>query len=285
VIGSGYLLTATPGTPVLTGSVSIQYLSNDVSVAGASENDLSIYFYDGSEWRELATTRSSEFNLVTAPSAGTGIYALMASIKIALYGPGWNNIAYPVPETRLITDALRSISGTYTTLYSYVPTNTVNDWRLYDVTIPPQFDALVNTLRVLEYGHGYWINVTQTITLHLTPKTQTSVYLPAPPATYYGLALAAEDFTPEAGMSVTAWIGGQLCGGGYTTLLDDGQVGYVIHVSAEAGAAECGASGRSITFAIGGKAMATAAVWSDAQMWRLDLSPAWHKVYLPVIGR
>ena len=52
VIGQGYRLIATPGTPLPEGSVSIQYLSNDVLVAGVDENRLSIYYYTDTTWIE-----------------------------------------------------------------------------------------------------------------------------------------------------------------------------------------------------------------------------------------
>ena len=63
--------------------------------------------------------------------------------------------------TRPVTDALISIVGFYTTVYSYRPADAQDPWKLYDVTVPDW----VNDLRTLEFGRGYWINVSKPITL------------------------------------------------------------------------------------------------------------------------
>src|SRR5262249_5499634 len=78
VIGQGYSLVATPGTPIITGSVSFQYLGDDVLVAQADENSLAVHFWDGSRWTALPTVRDTYFNLASARSQGPGVYALMA---------------------------------------------------------------------------------------------------------------------------------------------------------------------------------------------------------------
>jgi len=284
VIGQGYSLVATPGTPVLTGSVSIQYLSNDVLNAGASEEQLTLYYYTGTTWSALPTVRDTYFNLATAPSQGVGVYALMASEQVPLYGAGWNLIAYPVQETRLVTEALLSISGSYTTVYGYVVTDMLDPWKMYSVTAPDW----ANDLRVLEYGHGYWIHARQAITLYLSPSAQAigDLGLPAtPPDTYYGVVQSGEAFTPRAGMVVEAWINGALCGRGVTQDYA-GQIVYVVDVSAEDGAvyAGCGQAGRRVTFYVGGRTMSTQGVWDNSQLDELALRPAW-SLYLPVIQR
>jgi hypothetical protein len=130
VIGQGYRLAATEGTPVVTGSVSIQYLSNDVLVAGADENGLAIYFHDGSAWQELPTVRNLYFNLVTAPSQGVGVYALMSSRRVALRAAGWNLFAYPLQTTQPVSDALRSIDGYYRTVYGYRAEDAADPWEV-----------------------------------------------------------------------------------------------------------------------------------------------------------
>ena len=63
---------------MITGSVSFQYLGNDVLVAGADENQLTIHFWNGQIWQALPTMRNAYFNLASAPSHGAGIYALLA---------------------------------------------------------------------------------------------------------------------------------------------------------------------------------------------------------------
>jgi hypothetical protein len=82
VIGQGYNLVATAGTPVITGSVSFQYLGNDVLIAGTDENSLTIHFWDGQIWKALPTVRDTYFNLASARSQGPGVYAFMAGATI-----------------------------------------------------------------------------------------------------------------------------------------------------------------------------------------------------------
>jgi hypothetical protein len=81
VIGQAYTLVATAGTPVITGSISFQYLESDVLVAGVDENQLAVHFWDGQTWRALPTLRDPYVNLASAPSQGPGMYALMAGVS------------------------------------------------------------------------------------------------------------------------------------------------------------------------------------------------------------
>src|SRR3990172_6199521 len=144
VIGQGYRLVATPGTPVLTGSVSIRYLANDVLVAGATENGLPLYAYTATSWVALPTTRDAYFNLATAPSQGVGVYALMASVQIPLYRAGWNLVSYPVQETRTVTEALASIQGYYKSIYGYRAEDVADPWEVYLVGGPAYLNDLQN---------------------------------------------------------------------------------------------------------------------------------------------
>jgi hypothetical protein len=87
-IGQGYNLVASPNvTQVLTGSVSFQYRGIDALVEGISEreeNQLTIYFWDGNHWRTLNTVLNTTYNLASAPSQGSGIYALLGPVFIEL---------------------------------------------------------------------------------------------------------------------------------------------------------------------------------------------------------
>jgi hypothetical protein len=288
LVGPGYSLVASPNvTRVLTGSISIQYLGNDVLIAGADESNLTIYFWDGDEWTALDTVLDTYFNLASAPSQGEGVYTLMASVKIPLYGLGWNLVSYPIPGTRPITQALRSISGAYAIVYGYVVTDTTDPWRVHGVGAP----SYVNRLHELRFGQGYWISVTEPITWYLGGTSETlaasDVQSPqnvqSPPATYYGPVLAGQGFTPTAEMAMTAWVNGNLCGQGQT-MENDGQVVYSIHVLADGpgGATGCGAPGKDVTFWVGVQTMAPAAVWDNRQLWELALRPGW-RVYLPLV--
>ncbi len=284
LVGQGYDLVASPGVTLPVGSVSIQYLSNDVSVAGVQESDLCLYFWDGADWIELDTNLDTYFNMASAPSQGEGVYALLASVRLPLYGPGWNLIAYPVQTTQPVTQALLSVSGHYTTVYGYEADSAA--WLVYDVTAP----EWVNTLEALEFGHGYWIQATADITLYLTGGTTGREGLPAPeialpPATFYGVVEPGDDFTPTAGMPVTAWIGGNLCGIGQTKEVD-GQVVYVVSVNAEEGSSPgCGAPGRVVAFRVDDHRIRTQAVWDNTHLTALALRVASFQLFLPVIVR
>jgi hypothetical protein len=184
---------------------------------------------------------------------------------------------------------LLSISSYYTTVYGYEPTDTADPWKVYDVTAPPW----VNDLSVLEFGKGYWINVAQSITLHLASGVSTLAAshleaadtMPLPPATFYGEVLAGNSFTPAAGMQVTAWVlpDNVQCGQGQTRDIA-GQTVYVVDVVGEDSGrwVGCGAPGRTIRFRVGTRHMATTAVWDIRQLWQLALSPE-YRVYLPLI--
>lgn len=276
VIGQGYSLAASPGASLpLTTSVSIQYLSNDVQVAGADESDLALYHWDGSAWIELDTALDTYYNLASAPlpRPGPGIYALMASVKIGLFGPGWNTFAYPLYTAQPVSQALLSISGYYTTVYGYEAQDELDPWKVYDVNVPGQFQEAVNDLEVIEFGKGYWINVTQGITLYLGSSARLAEVAlpPGLPSTYYGVVAASAGFTPTAGMTVAAKVDTAWCGWGKTSLVDE-EVVYVIDVLADGlDAPGCGAAGRQVKFWVGGLPTQPSATWSEGLVTQLAL--------------
>jgi hypothetical protein len=238
----------------------------------------------------LPTRLDTDHNNASAPVQGEGLYALMSSVEIPLYGPGWNLFAYPVQATRPVTQALLSISGVYTTVYGYDAQDAADPWKVYDVTAPDW----VNDLSALQFGQGYWIQVSKVITLMLnTESAQTRAWTSAanlvsqmnPPATYYGQVEAGAGFAPAAGMEVTAWIDGALCGRTKTVMID-GQVVYALNVFAQGpgSAAGCGALGKQITFQAGGRDMAAVASWDNDRLWALALRPT-GPVYLPLVLR
>jgi hypothetical protein len=153
----------------------------------------------------------------------------------------------------------------------------------------------VNDLQTLEFGHGYWIHVTEAITLYLKGGSVSSVQsvssLTLPPATFYGAVLPGPGFTPTVGMTVTAWVEGHACGQTQVqtqTLEGQSRLVYVLKVMADDGGQSdgCGVRGRRLQFQVGGQRMATDATWSNEQVtrWelRLDLN---QRVYLPLILR
>jgi hypothetical protein len=289
VVGQGYRLSASANAPDLGGtSISFSYLGSEVS--SGEEDWLRLHFWDGVSWQQLPTSLDTYHNNASAPTQGEGLYVLMSSLEIPLYGPGWNNFAYPVQGTRPVTEALLSISGYYTTVYGYDATDTTDPWKVYDVTVPDW----VNDLSVLEFGHGYWINVSEAITLYLKGASVPSALAGSvsqstqgPPATYYGLVEAGGDFTPTAGLPVTARVDGHLCGQGQTIEVS-GEVVYSINVFADGpgGAPGCGAPGREVTFEIGSQVMEPTVTWDNSRVWELALSPAFqYRVYLPLVLR
>jgi subtilisin-like proprotein convertase family protein len=82
-IGQAYGLVGSPSvTRTIAGSISFQYLSMDVLLEGADEEELAIHFWDGGDWRVLDTVRAPYYNLASAPSRGDGVYALLAGTAV-----------------------------------------------------------------------------------------------------------------------------------------------------------------------------------------------------------
>jgi subtilisin-like proprotein convertase family protein len=286
VVGQAYRLSASPNAPDLSGtSISFGYLGNEVPPG--EEEWLKVYFWDGDVWQPLSTRLDTYHNVASAPTQGAGLYALMSSIEISLHGPGWDMFSYPVQATRPVTDALQSIGGYFATVYGYDAMDETDPWKVYDVTGVPGW---VNDLHTLEFGEGYWISVTRAITLYLKGSSGLSVAaevdsssLQNPPATYYGMVLTGPGLMPTAGMTVTAWIGDNLCGQGQTLEMGN-QVVYSINVFADdlGRAVGCGARGRIVAFKVGSRVMIPTAIWNNNRVWKLPLSSGF-RVYLPLI--
>jgi hypothetical protein len=75
---------------------------------------------------------------------------------------GWNLIAYPSGQARSVTDALTSISGLYTMVYSY-EAGAADPWRRYGPNVPAYFNSLAECTS----GRGYWVEVDQDCTFSL----------------------------------------------------------------------------------------------------------------------
>lgn len=300
VIGAGYNLVATPGAPVMQGSISFEYLGSDVIAAGGDESALTIYYWNGKTWRVLPTVRSTYYNMASTRSRGAGVYVLMSSVEIPIAAKGWNLIAYPVKETRPVAEALRSIDGHYTTVLGYDATDRKDPWQRYIVGLPPWMARRINTLQELNFGKGYFLYATRATTLYLPHDTTPALAaqdeeaaavlsnMPQQaPATYYGTIQAGSGFTPTAELPVTAYVDGIVCGEGATQEAD-GQIIYALEVSAdEAGFSEgCGRTDRTVTFQVGDTPMATTATWDSQQAHALTLQPtAARPVYLPLVRR
>jgi hypothetical protein len=77
---------------------------------------------------------------------------------------GWNLIGYPGQTTKTVTDALSSIAGKYTKVYTYVAFDDADPWKVYDISLP----VFLNDLTHIQAGRAYWIWVTQDCTLMVT---------------------------------------------------------------------------------------------------------------------
>jgi len=276
VVGQPHRLTTSPNAPDLGGtSITFSYLGRDVPPG--EEQWLRVYFWDGASWKQLETTLDAYHNLVSAPVQGPGLYALISSIEIPLYGPGWNLFAYPVARPpHAVTETLCSLDGYYSTVYGYDAQDTTDPWKVYDVGVPDW----VNDLEVLEFGQQYWISVTRAITLRLRGSSDwgmaadmgSAINLQLPPATFYGPVVPCTGFTPAVGMPVTASVGSYPCGQSETLEVGD-QVVYTVNVFGDGpgGAAGCGTPGQPVTFEVASHVMAPAAVWDNARLWELAL--------------
>jgi len=292
LVGQGYRLLKLSDAPSLSGtSIRFQYAGRDVPPG--EEPFLRLYYWDGAAWHRLETRLDTYYNTAVAATPGEGLYALMSSLEIPLYQSGWNLISYPVQGTRSVSEALASIQDYATVAYGQVMTDTSNPWKVYGPSAPDW----VSDLKVLEFGHGYWIHVTDAITLYLKGGSVSSVQsvsgLTLPPATFYGAVLHGPGFTPTVGMTVTAWVDGPACGQTQVqtqTLEGQPRLVYVLKVMADDGSQSdgCGAPGRKLQLQVGGQRMATDATWDNTQVTRWELDPGVNlpqRVYLPLVLR
>jgi hypothetical protein len=74
---------------------------------------------------------------------------------------GWNLIGYPSQTTRAVADALNSIAGKWTKVYTYNAFDDSDPWKINDTSLPP----FLNDLTQMEPGRAYWLYVTQDCTL------------------------------------------------------------------------------------------------------------------------
>jgi len=289
LVGPGYRILKSSGAPSLSQSA-IGFNYDEGAVPPGEERFLQVYYYQNNTWVPLTTTLDTDRNTALAPTQAAGLYVLVSSFQVRLPAAGWNLFAYPVQATRPVTEALLSIAGQYTTVYGYVVTDTVNPWRLYDVQAASK--GYVNDLLNLEYGNGYWINVSAAAVLKFKGESSTAApFAPdtnppfaLPPATLYGLVPARDGFVPMAGMTLTAFINGVACGQAVTRDYG-GQVVYVLNVFADGmGSEGCGASGRVVTVKAGATTLGTVA-WSVGAVQEVTLAPANLQLFLPLIQR
>lgn len=288
-VGRTYRLTASSGINLANMTIDIGYLGDEVP--HDQESSIQVYFLDeGAEsphWEEQETRLEIIHNEASAKIVKPGLYALMTSIKVPLSNPGWNLLYFYPGATQPITDALAYSQNYYTTVYGYDATDTDDPWKVYDVSVPPEWAPLVDDLANLEYGQAYWIRATEAITLYLRGNAQNSPafalqgagILSAPPATYYGSVPGA---TPGVTLTVQALVNGVLCGQTQTQTRSIGgrpQVVFAINVRAVGAGSDagCGTPGQPVIIRVGQQVFGT--LWDNNRVHQLM------QIYLPAIRR
>jgi hypothetical protein len=260
VIGQAYRLNAAGGASLAISSLNFSYLGTDVPAG--EERWVTIYFWNGSAWESLATKRDSTLNQAVAATRGPGLYVLMSSVEIPLV-KGVNFIAYPVQENRSVRAAMASITGTYTMVRGYDSAS--GRWQTFVPGLPDE----VNTLKQLEFGHGYEVTASQNIILRLkgsaaragisTTQARPQV---SPPATFYAIFQANAPNVPASGAAVIGRVNGRVCGQ-TQTVAAGGYVGFLLDVAGDsANTPGCGAPGSDVTITL------------DNQTWHADWNVA-----------
>jgi hypothetical protein len=292
VIGQGYWLHASPGAPDLRRTM-INFVYDGRQVSPDQESLLRIYFRRDGVWTPLPTQVNYEQNFAAAPTQGPGLYALILAVEVPLQGPGWNIFAYTIAgEGKAVADALKTITGLFTAVYAYEPTD-ADPWRVFDPAAP----AWVNDLTRLEYGKSYLIYATESTTLHPAggtgpgaedgPNNAQATAL-APPAVLYGTipATGTEAYAAaEAAGQIIAWIDGRNCGAAQTAQIDNTTV-YAIEVASEVNVSGCGAPGQTVRLTLDGKDTGTTAAWDNTRATQVIAGQGGGKgLYLPYIER
>ena len=226
-VGQAYRFVATRPMPRTIG---FNYLQREVPPG--YEHTLQLYYSpdEGKTWHLLPTELDTNENLATAPADDSGLYMLASSIDIPFSAAGWNLFAYPVPETRPVRQALASIAGHYNTVFTYDNRDSADPWKVFDAHVDPGADPGVNDLESLEYGSGYWINISTPITLQIKVASDAGGERPTlsmeaptfsdtlgrrnPPAVYFGTIQGSAGQSLAPGQLFTAEIDGQPCGVG-----------------------------------------------------------------------
>ncbi len=283
-VGQAYRFVASDETPR-----SIEFAYYQREVPEGYEHTLTIYYSpdEGATWTRLPTHRDPAENQATAKADQSGLYVLAAAVEIPLYTAGWNLFAYPVPMDLPIEEALASLDGNkigrsaeccYTTVYGFDTAESAAPWTVYDRRIGPE-QAWANDLETLQFGRGYWINVTEPITLVLkvgapSPLAQPQVVALAnsvsrtPPAVYFGEVQAGAGAAQRSIPPLTATVDGAEGCGEATVVYDDNGTGrYIIKVDAadEGPLADCGGPGKQVTLRLGDQVIAENLAWDNAR--------------------
>jgi len=281
-VGQAYRFVASGETPR-----SIEFAYYQREVPEGYEHTLTIYYSpdEGVTWTRLPTQRDPAENQATAKAEQSGLYVLVAGVEIPFYTAGWNLFAYPVPMDLPIEEALASLDGDqigrgpeccYSTVYGFDAAQPGASWTVYDRRIGPE-QAWANDLQTLQFGQGYWINVTEPITLVLkvgaaSPLAQAPAAALAnpvsrtPPAVYFGEIQAGAGARVD--LPLTAAVDGvEGCGAAAVVYDESGTGRYIIKVdAADAGPlAGCGGPGKQVTLRLGEQVIAENLAWDNAR--------------------
>jgi hypothetical protein len=163
-----------PGWNMLSVPVQLSsYAITDVLASLEGSFDIAhTYDAQSDEWRTYTVGIPPGANTLTTLNPGDGlwIHATQAdtwsitgerrtSTQIPLY-TGWNLIAYPLMEQRTIAEALASIAGKYTAVYTY-DLNQADPWLRHVAGVP----SWVSSLNDMTTGKAYWVKVNQNCTV------------------------------------------------------------------------------------------------------------------------
>ena len=290
-ISDGYQIL-TLGTYTQTRSILFSYYQRDLPTED-SEAYLQVYYRPSNSqiWQALDTNLDPSRNLASALMTGDGDYILATTyILPQLTGNSWNLFGYPLQESRPVTNVLSSVSDSINTVYGY---DVDTGWLIYDFTVPIPFAPIVNTLKSMEYGSGYWIYATKTVTPQISIKYEQTRLINtidrARPMTIYGWVYENESLKPQSGMEIKAYINNTLCGSSYIQELD-GQLAYSLQIEAQNDHYKnCGSPNQQIRLTINNVPISEPIQWSNIQAKRhsigLDTTNLRHAQFVPFITR
>ncbi|MBW7882054.1 MAG: VCBS repeat-containing protein [Caldilineaceae bacterium] len=180
-VGRTYAVELEPGSQAPR-AITFNYLQRDVPEG--YEHTLAIYFLPqyGAQWQRLETRQFVENLVIARLQPTSGAYAVMSTVALPTLQPGWNLLAYPLPDARPVDQALQSISGVYG------PVIAMGDQQPFTTTMATaQGYLLVRARPSLESAPIGYLSPRQNVTAVATDVTGKWLQIECPP----GLASAA----------------------------------------------------------------------------------------------
>jgi hypothetical protein len=159
-VGQAYRLTLREGAH--RRFVSFTYLQRDVPEG--YEHALAVYFLPdgGDSWVRLEEGAAFVENLIVAEAQEqSGVYAVMASVALPALEPGWNLMAWPMPDSRPVQEGLASVL------------DCVDGIELANDTGAPPAELRV-AVEMLKFGQVYWVhsNAGSAVTPYVAPPVR-----------------------------------------------------------------------------------------------------------------